>query len=142
MVARKGIRPIFSVRPPPYLSEHMFPASRIPRPLLRAIDVAVEFATLGEVRLDSGWEDPAWFEDEDLRQEWFREAASPDAVLPRTARASATFRPATAAGGRARAAGEAVGRPAPCRGARGALAVRDAVVPVRRRERPGAPPLV
>src|SRR3954447_24355844 len=103
----------FSVRPPPYLSEHMFPTSRIPRPLLRALDVAMEFATLGEVRLQPGWEELAWFEDEGLRSEWFREAA-PSATRSQLPRARAPFKPATPAGRvalEARAAAELASRP-------------------------------
>src|ERR1700750_3503056 len=100
MVRRRRVpagRPrTFSVRRPPYLSEHMFPASRIPRPLLRALDVAMEFATLGEVRLDPGWEELAWLDDEGLRSEWFRDATppAPGSQLPR---ARAAFTPATPA---------------------------------------------
>jgi hypothetical protein len=119
----------------------MFPAPRKPHPLLRAIGVAVEFATLGEVRLDPAWEEPAWLDDEGLRQEWFREAAPPAAVLPRAARASATFRPATAAGRRAWEQVERASRPAACSGARGVRALRDPSHVLRRRERPGTPPV-
>src|SRR4051794_38939997 len=51
-------RPACSVRRPPYLLERMFPPSvrtRTPAAPLRAVDRAIDFATLGE----SGIEDPA-----------------------------------------------------------------------------------
>jgi len=120
----------------------MFPTSRIPRPLLRALDVAVEFATLGEVRLDPGWEELAWFADEGLRSEWFREDTPPASrsQLPRT---RAPFKPATPAGRLAQEAtttAELASRPPVCSGARGARAAADAAVP-RRRPRPGTPPV-
>lgn len=112
----------------------MFPASRIPRPLLRALDVAVEFATLGEVRLESGWEELAWLEDEGLRSEWFREHSppAPRSQLPRT---RAPFKPVTPAGRLAlEAANEAerASRPPVCSGARGARAAEGAPRPYRR----------
>jgi hypothetical protein len=117
----------------------MFPTSRIPRPLLRALDVAVEFATLGEVRLESGWEELAWFEDEGLRSEWFRDQAPP-APRSQLPRARAPFKPATPAGRLALEAAtqaELASRPPVCSGARGARAAADAPAP-RRRVRPGA----
>jgi hypothetical protein len=120
----------------------MFPTSCIPRHLLRALGVTVEFATLGEVRLEPGWEEPAWLEDEGLRREWFREAVSREAAIPHVARASATFRPATAAGRRAveqALAAERTARPATCSGARGARSLLSVRSP-RARERAGAPP--
>lgn len=117
----------------------MFPASRIPRPLLRALDAAVEFATLGEVRLESGWEELAWFEDEGLRSEWFREDSppTPRSQLPR---ARAQFRPVTPAGRlalEAANAAELASRPPVCSGARGARAAEGATGP-RRRARAGS----
>jgi hypothetical protein len=120
--------------------EHMFPASRIPRPLLRALDVAVEFATLGEVRLDPGWEELAWLDDEGLRSEWFREVTppAPDSLLPR---ARVPFKPATPAGRlalEAATAAEPASRPPVCSGARGARAATDASGPPRGRVRGGA----
>jgi hypothetical protein len=118
----------------------MFPTSRIPRPLLRALDVAMEFATLGEVRLDPGWEELAWFEDDGLRSEWFRDATPPatGSQLPRT---RAPFKPATPAGRlalEAAMAAELASRPPVCSGARGARAARDAAGPPRGRVRAGA----
>jgi len=97
----------------------MFPTSRIPRPLLRALDVAVEFATLGEVRLDPGWEEPAWLEDEELRSEWFRDN-SPPAPRSRVPRTRAPFVPVTPAGRLAMEAAkiaERASRPPVCSGA-------------------------
>ncbi len=112
----------------------MFPASRIPRPLLRALDVAVEFATLGEVRLESGWEELAWFEDEGLRTEWFRED-SPPAPRSQLPRARAPFGPVTPAGRmalEAANAAERASRPPVCSGARSARAAEGAARVYRR----------
>jgi hypothetical protein len=120
----------------------MFPTSRIPRPLLRALDVAVEFATLGEVRLDPGWEELAWLEDEGLRSEWFRDDSSP-APRSRVPRTRAPFVPVTPAGRLAMEAAkiaERASRPPVCSGARGARAAADAPGP-RRRVRAGGVPV-
>jgi hypothetical protein len=73
-----------------------------------------------------------------LRQEWFREEASHAAVIPRRARASATFRPATAAGRRAWDDLQRAARPRACAGARGTSATRGAPRPAPRRERAGS----
>jgi len=117
----------------------MFPASRIPRPLLRALDAAVEFATLGEVRLESGWEERAWLEDEGLRSEWFRED-SPPAPRSQLPRARARFRPVTPAGRlalEAASAAERASRPPVCSGARSARAA-ECAARRRRRARSGS----
>jgi len=98
----------------------------------------VEFATLGEVRVQPGWEEPAWLDDEGLRQEWFREEASHAAAIPRTAGASATFRPATAAGRRAWDNLQRAARPPACAGARGTSAIRGGLRQPPRRERAGS----
>src|SRR4051794_20925230 len=118
----------FSRRPPPYLFEHKFPPPPVPRPLLPARDVPVAVPPLGEGPLQRGWEELAWFEDEGLRSEWFREAA-PSATRSQLPRARAPFKPATPAGRlalEARAAAELASRPPVCSGARGARAARDA----------------
>ena len=120
----------------------MFPTSRIPRPLLRALDVAMEFATLGEVRLDPGWEELAWFEDEELRSEWFRESQSP-ATRSQLPRARAPFKPATPAGRLAQeaaVAAELASRPPVCSGSRSARAAADAARVPRGRVRGGSVP--
>ena len=121
----------------------MFPTSRIPRPLLRAFDVAVEFATLGEVRLDPGWEELAWLEDEGLRSEWFRDDSSP-APRSQVPRARAPFKPVTPAGRLAQEAANAAelaSRPPVCSGARSARAAEGAGRVRRRRVRAGAVPV-
>jgi hypothetical protein len=109
----------------------MFPATRYPR-LARALDLALEFATLGEMRLEYPAEPRR--SDEALLEPARPPAAA--AVLDRPP----PFAPATAAGRRAldaRREARIESRSPACTGGRGSKAVVPP--PPRRRDRPGTP---
>lgn len=109
----------------------MFPTPRLSQRLLRALDVAVDFATLGEVRVEAG---APWLDDKPLRREWFAdEAGAPSAGVQRRAgNPSTSLKPATAAGRAAAAAARAALPPA-CAGARHTQAERRRASPPRRK---------
>jgi hypothetical protein len=118
----------FSVRPPPYRPEHMFPTPKSPTTSLlrRGIDAAVQFATLGEFAVD-----------EAPQPSRRRRPAPPKPWRP--GRTASQVVPATAAG---RRQGEPPKR-LPTRAAVRSLAMRPAPTSSprpRSRKRAGQPP--